>query len=139
MLKKYALDGIVANLQKRENDISRGLHLTAEMDKQKSELEATVEKALKVARKEGDLIIAEAHSETGKMIQSAEEKANHRADEILRAAEGKIEREIADARQSLKGEMAGLVTDATEAVLNQKLDSAGDRKLVENYLREAMK
>lgn len=139
VIKKYALDGIVANLQKRENDILRGLHLTAEMDKQKAELDARVEKALKAARKDADAIIAEAHSESGTIIQKAEESAARKAEEILRAAEGKIERDIADARAGLKTEMAGLITDATEAILMTKLDDKDDRKLVEQYLKEAMK
>ena len=54
-------------------------------------------------------------------------------------AEGKIEREIVDARTGLKTEMAGLITEATESILNQKLDAGADRKLVEQYLQEAMK
>jgi F-type H+-transporting ATPase subunit b len=139
VVKKYALSGIVANLEKRENDINRGLHLTAQMDKKAAELEATVEKTLKAARADADAIISEAKVETGKMIQEAEEKANSKADEILRAAEGKIENDIAAARAGLKTEMAGLITDATEAILSQKLDATNDRKLVENYLKEAMK
>ena len=139
MVKKYALSGIVSNLEKRETDISRGLHLTAEMDKAKAELELKVEAELKKARKESDMIIAEANAETGKMIQAAEEKANHKADEILRAAEGKIERDIAEARKGLKSEMAGLITEATEAILSEKLDTGADRKLVESYLQESIK
>ncbi len=139
VVKKFALSGIVKNLQKRHEDINRGLHLTAEMDKQKAELDARVEDALKAARKEADLIIADAHAETGKMVQAAEEKANSRADEILRAAEGKIERDITEARNGLKKEMAGLITEATEAILGTKLDAGADRKLVEDYLKGAMK
>jgi F-type H+-transporting ATPase subunit b len=139
VVKKYALSGIVANLEKRENDINRGLHLTAEMDKKAAELEATVEKTLKTARADADAIITEAKVETGKMIQEAEEKANQKAEDILRAAEGKIENDIAKARQELKGEMAGLISEATESILGQKLDEKSDRKLVEDYLKEAMK
>lgn len=139
LVKKYALSGIVKNLEKRHDDINRGLHLTAEMDKQKAELEETVEKELKKARKEADAIIAEAHAETGKMVAEAEEKASNRAEEIIRAAEGKIERDIAEARDGLKKEMSGLITEATEAILGKKLDESGDRKLVEDYLKEAMK
>lgn len=139
VIKKFALDKIVANLEKRETDINRGLHLTAEMDKKSAELEATVEKTMKAARKDADMIIAEAHSETGKMIAEAEKKATNRADEIIRAAEGKIERDIAEARDGLKQEMAGLITEATEAILGQKLDETNDRQLVEDYLKEAMK
>lgn len=139
IIKKYAMDGIVANLEKRENDINRGLHLTAEMDKQKAELDANVEKALRAARKEADSIIADANTETGKMIQAAEEVASRKADEIMRAAEGKIEQDIADARDGLKAEMAGLITEATEAILGDKLDAKSDRQLVEKYLKEALK
>ena len=139
VIKKFALDGIVNNLEKREETINRGLHLTAEMDQQKAELEATVAAELKRARKEADMIVADAHTETNKMIAEAETKASHKADEILKAAEGKIERDISDARKGLKAEMATLITDATEAILQQKLDSSSDRKLVENYLKEAMK
>lgn len=138
-VKKYALDGIVKNLDKRHKDINRGLHLTAEMDKQKEELDARVEKALKAARKDADMIISEANAESGKIIQSAEEAASRKAEEIMRAAEGKIERDIADARTGLKAEMSDLIAQATEAILNQKLDSTSDRKLVEQYLKEAMK
>jgi F-type H+-transporting ATPase subunit b len=139
IVKKFALEGIVKNLQKRHDDINRGLHLTAELDKQKAELDVRVEEALRAARKEADQIIAEAQAETGKMIQAAEEKANVKAEEIMRQAEGKIERDIADARNGLKKEMAGLITEATEAILGQKLDANSDRKLVEDYLKGAMK
>lgn len=139
VVKKYALDGIVKNLDKRHNDIDRGLHLTAEMDKQKLELEEQVEKVMQKARKSADLVIADAHTESNKIIHAAEESANRKADNIMKEAEGKIERDIAAARQSLKSEMASLITEATEAILNQKLDSANDRKLVENYLKEAIK
>ena len=139
VVKKYALGPIVSNLEKREDDINRGLHLTSEMDKEKAALDEKVEKTLQAARSDADAIIAEANSESGRIIQAAEESATTRADEILRAAEGKIERDIVEARQGLKTEMAGLVTDATEAILDEKLDAANDRKLVEKYLQEAMK
>jgi F-type H+-transporting ATPase subunit b len=139
VIKKYAVSGIVKNLEKRHNDINRGLHLTAEMDKAKTELDAQVEKALAKARKEADGIVAEAKTESGKIVQAAEEAANRRADEILRATEGKIEREISEARAGLKAEMAGLITEATEAILQEKLDANTDRQLVEKYLKEAVK
>ena len=139
IVKKFALSGIVKNLQKRHDDINRGLHLTSELDKQKAELDERVEQILKVARKDADLIIAEAHTESSKVILTAEESATRKADDILKSAESKIERDIVSARQELKGEMASLITEATEAILNQKLDAGSDRKLVENYLKEAMK
>ena len=139
IVKKYAMEGIVKKLDQRHNDINRGLHLTAEMDKMKADLDSRVDTILRKARKDADGVIAEARTESGQIIQAAEEAAGRKADGIMRDAEGKIEREIVKARENLKGEMASLVTEATEAVLMQKLDASSDRKLVEDYLREAMK
>lgn len=139
VVKKFAMDGIVANIEKRHKDINRGLHLTAEMDKQKAELDERVDAALKTARTDADAIIAEAHTESGNIVRAAEESASRKAEEILRAAEGKIERDILGARRGLRTELASLVSEATEAILGQKLDASADRKLVEDYLSEAMK
>lgn len=139
IVKKYALTGVVANLEKRRKDISRGLHLTAQMDKEKAALDERVEAALRSARKDADAIVAEANAESGRIIKAAEDAANNKAEEILRAAEGRIEREIADARRGLKAEMASLITEATGAILNTKLDESADRKLAEDYLSEALK
>lgn len=139
VVKKYAMDGIVKNLDKRHKDINRGLHLTAELDKQKADLDSRVETILNATRKDADAIIAEAHTESGKIVRAAEESANRRAEEIIRSAEGKIERDIVEARSGLKMEMAALITEATEAILGEKLDAGSDRKLVEKYLGEAMK
>jgi len=139
VVKKYAMDGIVNKLDTRHKDINRGLHLTAEMDQLKADLDESVEKVMKKARKDADGIISESRTESGTIIRAAEESAVRKSDGILKSAEGKIEREITKARTDLKGEMVGLVSEATEAVLNQKLDGANDRKLVEQYISEALK
>jgi F-type H+-transporting ATPase subunit b len=136
VVKKYALKGIVANLEKRHNDINRGLHLTAELDKQKAELDEAVDKALAKARKDADQIIAEAHNESGKIIQAAEESANRKAEEIIRIAEGKIEQDIAQARSGLKAEMAELVVAATESILDEKLDAKKDASLIDRMMKK---
>ncbi len=137
-VKKFALTKIVSNLQKRREDINRGLHLTAELDKQKAELDQRMEDVLRKARKQADAIISEAHTQTGQIIQEAEQAANRKAEEIIRSAEGKIERDIVEARNGLKKEMAGLIVEATEAILEEKLDSDADKKLVEKYLERSL-
>jgi F-type H+-transporting ATPase subunit b len=139
VIKKFALQGIVNNLQKRHDDINRGLHLTAELDKQKAELDERVEELLRAARKDANKVIVEAQTESSKIIQAAEQTAGKKAEEIIASAEAKIERDIAEARKGLRTEMAGLVTEATETILGQKLDATSDRKLVEDYLKGAMK
>ncbi len=137
-IKKYALGSVVQKIEKRHKDINRGLHLTAEMDKEKAELDKKVEEALGMARREADIIIAEAHTESGDIIKASEESALRKVDGILRDAEGRIEREISDARRGLKKEMTSLVVEATEAIIEQKLDQKSDRELIEKYLSKVI-
>lgn len=139
IIKKFAMPKIVKTLEERRNTINRGLHLTAEMDKLKTELDNKVEQTLQKARTSADKIIAEANTESGRIIRSAEEAAGRRTEAILKDAQGKIEREIAEAKQNLKVEMANLLAESTGAILRQKIDSKEDRKLIETYLKEVMK
>lgn len=138
VVKKFALNKIVKSLDDRHNTINRGLHLTAEMDKLKNELDQRVESALKEARGEADKIIAEARTESGEIIRSAEDSAQRKADAIVKEAEGKIERDIAEARDGLRAEVASLVAEVSEAVLREKLDGSKDRVLTEKYLKEVL-
>ncbi len=137
LIQKLALKKIVTTLEERRKTINRGLHLTAEMDTLKADLDAKVESTLKAARKEADIILAEARVESGDMIKTAEDGANRKADALLREAEGKIERDLATAKNELKSQMADLVIEATSAVVRNSLDINGDRKLAERYLEEA--
>lgn len=138
IIKKFALGKIVQALDDRHKTINRGLHLTAEMDKLKAELDERVEKALKEARKEADNIISEARTESGEIIKAAEDSAGRKAEAILKEAEGKIERDIAEARNGLRAEVAGMVAEVSEAVLREKVDSTKDRALTEKYLKEVL-
>ena len=139
VIKKFALTKIVTTLENRRKTIDRGLHLTAEMDKLKAELDDRVGAALREARAEADTILAEAKSESGEIIKAAEDTANRKADVIMEEAAGKIAREIESARDGLKSELASMVVEVSEAVLREKITDSKDRQLVEKYVSEALK
>lgn len=139
VIRKYALTKIVATLENRRKTIDRGLHLTAEMDKLKAELEDRVDQTLREARSEADNILNEARLESGNVIRAAEETANRKADAILEEANGKIAREIESARSGLKNEVAGMVVEVSETILREKVTDSKDRQLVEKYVSEALK
>ena len=137
-IQKFALKKIVHALEERRKTINRGLHLTAEMDKLKTELDNRVESALKEARVEADKIITEARVESGEMLKAAEESASRKTDAMLKDAEGKIERDIMTAKKDLKNEVVSLVSEVTSHILRDKVTSAEDRKLTEKYLKEVL-
>lgn len=138
LIQKLALNKIVATLEERRKTINRGLHLTGEMDAMKADLDARVEKALKKARTDADVILHEARLESSELIKAAEEAAGRKADAILKDASAKIDRDIAAAKKDLKNEVVGLVAEVTGAVLREKVTSSEDRKLTEKYLKEVL-
>lgn len=137
-IQKFALKNIVTTLEERRKTINRGLHLTAEMDKLKADLDERVESALKEARVEADKIINEARVESGEIIKAAEESATRKTEAMLKDAEGKIERDIVAAKKDLKNEVVGLVSEVTAQILREKVTSGEDRKLTEKYLKEVL-
>lgn len=135
LLKKFAFKPILEALETRRETIEEGLKLAEDMDKRQVEVEANVEQALRKARKEAEQIIAKSHEEAGSIVEEAAERATKRADEIAAEQQSRFEREVASARTELKGEVLQLVVEATETVLDEKLDDAHDRKLVERALK----
>jgi F-type H+-transporting ATPase subunit b len=130
VIKKFALDGIVQTLEKRRKTIDKGVRLGHEMEAEKEQLDAKVEELLRKARTEADSIISGGQKEAGSIIKAAEEAAGRKADAILEEAHGKIDEDINAARQGLEQEMRALVAEATEVIIEEKLDAKKDEGLI---------
>lgn len=135
IIKKFALDKIVTTLEKRRQTIEDGVKLGREMEEEKEKLEERIEKSLHKARIEADKIIAAAHEESGSIIKEAEVMAGRKADSILADAHNRIDEDIQIARRGLEQEMRELVAEATEVILEEKLDASKDSKLLDKALR----
>ncbi len=61
-------------------------------------------------------------------------KASEQAERLVAEAREQLTRDITGARKELKAETAKLVAAATGAVLNEKLDSNNDSKLIDRSL-----
>ncbi len=136
LLKKFALDKIVATLEKRRQTIDDGVQLGQEMAAQKASLDAKVEKVLHKARLEADKIITAGHHEAGVLLKEAEEAARHKSEQMFADASRRIEEDLAGARRQLEKETLQLVAEATAAVLAEKLDGERDRQLIESAVKE---
>lgn len=136
VLKRYAVKPIVKMLNERRELIESGVKLGEEMRKEKTTFEAKMDKMMSDARAEADNILAAAKDSGQQAVRDAEEKAKQKAALVIEEAERRIEQERARMRKQLEGELAGLVADATEAVLDQKIDSKNDMDLIEKAIRE---
>ena len=136
VLKRYAFGPIIKIMNERRQTIEQGVKLGEQMAKEKAALEAKVEESLHQARQQADGIIAGAQDTARQSIADAEDKARDKAAAIAKEAEARITQDTARARHALEKELVGLVSEATEAIIEEKVDSKKDTELIERSLRE---
>ena len=136
LVKRFAMDKIVAMLEARRQAIDDGIRLGRKMAAEKAELDQTVAALLKQARTDADAILAEARQEAGQILKQAEVDAQSKVDELMANAEARLSRNMAQAEAVLLEKLAGMVAQATATVLDQKIDSAQDTVLIERALAE---
>ncbi len=137
VLRKFAIGPITKMLQARREVIESGVSLGEEMKVEKAQFEKTVDKEMKIARKKADEIVADAQSAAKDTIRSAEEKATEKAAIIIDEGKARGEQEVTRARKNMESELAGLVAEATEAVIGEKVDAAKDAQLIDRALKGA--
>jgi F-type H+-transporting ATPase subunit b len=139
VLRRYAFKPILTALQQRRETIESGVKLGEEMQKERAKLDTQIEQALHEARQKADAIIAAAQDSGRQAIREAEDKARDKAAGILDAAEARITQDTARARQQLEKELVGLISDVTEAVIDEKVDARKDAALIDRALKERAK
>lgn len=135
VLRKWAFRPILNVLKERREMIEKGVSLGEKMQKEQAEMEQKVAKALRDARDEADKIIADASSRGRQVITEAESKAKEKSEMILTSAEERIDQDMKAARIKLEKELAGLVADATEMIIGEKVDAQKDASLIDKALR----
>jgi F-type H+-transporting ATPase subunit b len=136
VLKRYAFGPIIKIMNQRRQTIEQGVKLGEQMAREKAELEAKVEQQLHEARQQADGIIAAAQDTSRQIVQESEQKARDKAAAIIKEAEARINQDTSRARQALEKELVGLVSETTEAIIEEKLDAKKDVELIERTLRE---
>lgn len=135
VLRKYALKPIIKVLNARRETIESGVRLGEEMQKERTMLQAEVNKTLQEGRKKADVIIAGAQDAARETVKEAEEKARAKAEIILKEAESRIAQDTSRARKQLESEIVGLISDATEAIIDEKVDAKKDAQLIDRALK----
>lgn len=135
VLQKFAVKPILAKLNERRETIENGVNLGEKMKKDEAKFEAKVAAELKKARAEADSIIAQAHDSAREVAADIEAKAQSKASATLAEAEDRIKQDTARARHRLENELVGLISDATEAIIDEKVDARKDAQLIDKALK----
>ncbi|HEY5153065.1 MAG TPA: F0F1 ATP synthase subunit B [Candidatus Saccharimonadales bacterium] len=136
VLRRYAFGPILKVMKQRRETIESSVKLTEQLRKEQVELEQKVEKTLHEARQQADDIIAGAQDTGRQAVREAEDKARQKAAAVLAEAEDRIKQDTTRARAALQQELVGLISDVTEAVIDEKVDAQKDAQLIERALKE---
>lgn len=136
ILKRFAFDKIGAMLEKRRKTIDDGVRLGQKLEKEREKLDQEVAKVMKEARHEADRIIANGHKEAREVLRDAEKAAQRKTDAMLADAQARIEEDHRQAKQKLEKDIVGLVSEATEAIVNEKVDPKKDAELIDKALKK---
>lgn len=134
VLRKYAFGPILEVLKRRRETIESSVKLTEDLQKEKEQLESNVEKTMHKARAEADGLIASAQESSRQVIREAEEKAREKTTAIMAEADSRIKTNTARAREQMKSEIVGLISDATEVIIEEKVDARKDASLLNKAL-----
>jgi F-type H+-transporting ATPase subunit b len=135
LLKKFAFNRIVRMLDERHKTIDDGVRMGLRMEEAKAKLDEDVTKTLREARAEADDIIAAAQKESREAIREAEKAGQRKVDSMITDAEARIEEDAKHARNKLEKELIGLVSEATETVVGEKVDARKDAELVKKAMK----
>lgn len=136
ILGKYAWGPILAAVEAREKRIQSALD---EADARRAEATRLLEEhreQLADARRQASEVLADAKQVAERVRKELEEKARHEAQGIVERARAEIERERDAALDTLRKESIDLALAAASKLLEEKLDAAKDRELVQRYLRD---
>ena len=135
VLRKWVIPKIVETMEKRQDMLEQSLKNAKATEEALTKAEARAEEILARARKEADEALAETKKAASGIITNAETAASERAAIIIKEAEARLNEEREKLRQELRQELAVLVADATEKIIEEKLDAKQDMSLIERAIK----
>jgi F-type H+-transporting ATPase subunit b len=132
---KFILPGVTKGLKERTDRIEKSLFDADRIEKEKKEFETWKNSEMTKARTEASSIVTSAQTEAGKAKQAILDQTKLDQQKLVDQAKLQIESEKNKALQDAKGELADLVTNATEKILRHKLDAKTDQALIKESLQ----
>lgn len=136
ILSKYAWGPILQAVEAREKGIQSALDEAAARQDEAAKLLAQHKEQMADARRQASELIAEGKAAGETVRKDIEEKARAEAQGIIERARAEIGRERDLAIQELRKESVELALAAASRLMQENLDQAKDRQLVERYLSE---
>ena len=134
LLWKFGWPAILKSVEERERRIQKQLDEAEKARAEAAQLLEQQRRAIEKARNESQEILAKAKVVATKEREALLAKTREEQDQILERARREIDAEKEKAILELRKEAVDLAIAAASKLLEQKLDSEADRRLVVDYL-----
>jgi len=134
LIIKFGGKAIVKGLQAREEHIDGQIKAAEEANEKAQKLFAESEAKITSARQEMAEIIAKGKDQAEIQLRKATEEADAIRRKKIEESAREIERQKITALNQIRNEVAGLVVEATEKILQEKIDSTKDYELINKYI-----
>jgi F-type H+-transporting ATPase subunit b len=136
ILRRWVFPKLVATLEERRKTLEQSLEQARLTEETLNKAESQAAELLQKARAQADTVLADANDRVEDIIAKGETAAAERAARIIKDAEEHLDQERQRLHSELREELADLVADATEKVLQKKVNEREDRALIEHSLKE---
>ncbi|MGB0757253.1 MAG: F0F1 ATP synthase subunit B [Patescibacteria group bacterium] len=135
LLKRYAFAPIKRTLNKRQEEVGKGLE---DAEKARTELvmaKENYEKKMNEARAEAQGIVTKAHEQAESMKQTATEEAEAKVEKIVADARSAIKQERERMERELQAKTVDIALEVAGKILKQKLDPKTESALIKELTK----
>ena len=135
-IMKYVWPPITKAMHDRDKKIASGLDAA---DRSKRELEMAEHKSATIirdARQQATQIIEQANLHSAKLVEEAKSQAKQESQRIVATAQGEIDREVTQAKEALKNQLASLAVAGAEKIIQRQLDASSHSDLLNKLVAE---
>jgi F-type H+-transporting ATPase subunit b len=135
-IMKYVWPPITKAMHERDKKIAAGLEAA---ERSKRELEQAEHKALSLVREakvEAAQVIDMAHKRSSQIVEEAKETAREEGSRIVARAQDDIAREVNQAKEALRKQLATLAVAGAEKIIRRNLDASAQTALLDEFVAE---
>ena len=128
---KFVWPPIMAALDERKKKIADGLAEAERGFKQQELAQQNAEKTLAEARQQATDILNQAQKRASEIIGDAKKTAVEEGDRIKEAAHAEVEKEVYQAREQLRAQVASIAVAGAERVLKKEIDTSTHQDMLD--------
>jgi len=136
LLRLFAWKKILSLLDQRKEKIRSEFDKIEEDKLEISRLKADYESKIAVIQEQAQVKIKEAIEEGRKINAQMRKQAHEDAQDIINDARKQVRHEVSKVQEQLKDRIVDIALGAARSVIQEKLTEDGDRRIVENFIKE---